>query len=244
MTRKHSVTKEGPPKVPGYIVTFSDMVTLLLTFFVLLLTLAQAQDAGLYNKGRTSFLASIASLGLGMLPGQKDTLDLGEVKVEYFIVNPDEGFEGRTIDAREEELRRIFQKVDSSMTTMRSRIKGEKNSFAVADVQFEQGSAALNEAAKRFLTDFCLDLPQGTGSGAIRLYVLGLGRDEATEKEQWIVSARRAQTVADFLHTTLPPGNEWPIYSWGAGPGGDWVGKGSLVSRESQILLGVLRSKQ
>jgi hypothetical protein len=179
-----------------------------------------------------------------MLPGQKDTLDLGEVKVNYFIINPDEGVEGRTIDAKEEELRRLFQKVDSSVTTMRSRIKGERNSFAVADVRFERGSAALNAAGKRFLTDFCLDLPQSTGSGGIRLYVLGLGRDEATEREQWIVSARRAQTVADFLHKTLPSGNEWPIYSWGAGPGGDWVGKGSLVSGESQILLGILRSKQ
>jgi outer membrane protein OmpA-like peptidoglycan-associated protein len=220
------------------------MVTLLLTFFVLLLTLAQAQDPGLYNKGRTSFLASIASLGLGMLPGKKDTLNLGAVKIKYFIINPDKGAEGRIIDAKQEELRRIFQKIDSTVTTMRSRIKGEKNSFAVTDIRFEQGSAALNEAAKRFLARFCLDLQQGAGSQGIRLYVLGLGRDEATEKEQWIVSARRAQAVADFAQKTFPSGNEWPVYSWGAGPGGDWVGKDSLVSRESQILIGVLRSKQ
>jgi outer membrane protein OmpA-like peptidoglycan-associated protein len=220
------------------------MVTLLLTFFVLLLTLAQAREPGLYNKGRNSFLASIASLGLGMLPGKKDTLNLGAVKIKYFIINPDKGAEGRIIDAKQEELRRIFQKVDSTVTTMRSRIKGEKNSFAVTDIRFEQGSAALNEAAKRFLARFCLDLQQGAGSQGIRLYVLGLGRDEATEKEQWIVSARRAQAVADFVQKTFPSGNEWPVYSWGAGPGGDWVGKDSLVSRESQILIGVLRSKQ
>ena len=39
MSRKNQTPEILPPKVPGYIVTFSDMVTLLLTFFVMLLTL-------------------------------------------------------------------------------------------------------------------------------------------------------------------------------------------------------------
>jgi len=49
--------EEGSPKVPAYIVTFSDMTTLLLTFFVMLLSLAKMQDPELFNKGLGYFLA-------------------------------------------------------------------------------------------------------------------------------------------------------------------------------------------
>ena len=243
MTHKREGIKESRPKVPGYIVTFSDMVTLLLTFFVLLLTLARVQDPELFRKGRDSFVSSIAKLGLGMLPGRTRAFNFGEVKVKYFIINPDKRVGGRTIDAKQEELRRIFQQVELSMATMRSKIVAEKNNFAVTDIRFALGSETLNEAAKGSLTKFCLDLKQGIGSRGVQLYVLGLARDEATEKEQWILSAERAQAVADFIQDILPSNGRWPIYSWGAGPGGDWVGQDSPISRESQILIGVLRAK-
>ena len=54
MKRPRLVIEEEGTKVPGYIVTFSDMVTLLLTFFVMLLTLADVQDPELFDKGRDS----------------------------------------------------------------------------------------------------------------------------------------------------------------------------------------------
>ena len=242
MIRQYRAVGEEHPKVPAYIVTFSDMVTLLLTFFVMLLSLAQVQDPALFDKGRNSFLKSMGGLGLGILSGRKVTPDLGEVKIKYFISNPDKAFEGRTIDAKQEELRRIFKKVNYSMTAMRSKIVAEKNNFTVTDIRFPPGGAVLNEAAKRFLTKFCLDLQQSAGSRRIKLYVLGLAGDELTEKERWIVSAKRAQAVADFLQEIAPSGSQWPIYSWGAGPGGVWVGQDSPISRESQILIAVLRT--
>ena len=240
MTRERERIKESKPKVPAYIVTFSDMVTLLLTFFVMLLTLAQVQDEGLFHSGRDSFVKSLGKLGLGILPGKNVTPDLGKVKIKFFISDPDKAFEGRTIDAKEEELRRIFQKLSRSMTTIRSKIVGERSNFSVTDIRFQPGSAALNKPAKKFLTKFCLDLQQA-GSGDVKLYVVGLASAEATEEEQWIVSARRAQAVADFLQETLPSGTKWPIYSWGAGPGGEWVQQDSPISSESQILIGILR---
>ncbi|MDD5011702.1 MAG: flagellar motor protein MotB, partial [Phycisphaerae bacterium] len=51
MSRK-SAPQDNPPSVPAYIVTFSDMVTLLLTFFVLLISLAKMQDPEKFNAGR------------------------------------------------------------------------------------------------------------------------------------------------------------------------------------------------
>jgi len=233
--------EERGAKVPAYIVTFSDMVTLLLTFFVMLLSLAQVQDPELFNSGRDSFLQSIRGLGLGMLRGRRQGPDFGNTKIKYFIGSPDKLYEGRTIDAKDEEIRRIFKDVSRSMKTMPSQIVAKETNFLVTNVRFSPGDAILDGQAKRFLTQFALHLQQDTGSEAVSLYVLGLAGDERTEQEQWILSAKRAQVVADFLKDTSPSWLKWSIYSWGAGPGGDWVGQDSPISRQSQILIAVLR---
>ena len=242
MSHEREVITEGSSKVPAYIITYSDMTTLLLTFFVMLISLASVQDPELFYKGRGSFVQAIRSLGLVKPYGIKPKPDFGNAKVKYFISSPDSWFDDRTIDAKKEGIRRIFQKVSQTMTTMPSQIVTETTNFSVTNIRFSPNDATLNEEAKSFLTKFSLDLQQNRDSKAVRLYVLGLASDEATEKEQWILSARRAQAVADFLQSTLPPKYQWPIYSWGAGPGGDWVDRNSPISKQSQISIAVLRA--
>jgi flagellar motor protein MotB len=242
LSGKRRTSEESAPKVPGYIVTFSDMVTLLLTFFVMLLTMAEVQDPALFNKGRDSFIKSIRYIGLGVLFGRKEMPDLNMVKLKYYTPDPDETFARRNIDANREKTRRIFKKLTQSMTAIPSQIVAGNTNFALTNVRFPPGQAALNEQARQFLTEFCLDLQQGLGSEAVKLYVLGLDNDEATQKQQWILSARRAQTTAEFLKHTLPSASNWPVYSWGAGPGGNWVGQNSPISKKSHILIAVLRA--
>ena len=257
MNRKYRAAGDNSTKVPAYIVTFSDMTTLLLTFFVMLLSLAQVQDEELFGKGRESFLRSIRGLGLGMLSGRKHRPDFGYSKIRYFISGPDKLFDGRTIDAKEEDIRRIFQKVGRSATAISSRIVAEETIFSVTNIRFSPGDATLSESSKRFLTEFCLNLRQDSGPEAVRVYVLGLAGDEPTERDQWILSAKRAWAVADFLQAALSSESggqtqygesvgqsRWAVYSWGAGPGGDWVVQDSPVSRQSQILIGVLRANE
>jgi outer membrane protein OmpA-like peptidoglycan-associated protein len=218
------------------------MTTLLLTFFVMLLSLASVQDPELFNIGRGSFVESVRAMGLGVLYGRRPAPEFGHTKVKYFISTPDKLFKGRSIDAKEEETRRIFQKVDRSMKSMPSQIVAKKTNFSITNIRFEPGDATLNESSKRFLTKFSTGLQQDTDAGAMKLYVLGLAADEATAKKQWIVSAKRAQAAADFLKDTLLTAEQWAIYSWGAGPGGDWVQQDSPISRQSQILIAVLRT--
>jgi outer membrane protein OmpA-like peptidoglycan-associated protein len=217
------------------------MITLLLTFFVLLVSLGHIRDETPFGEGRwmlqLSFLQSVKA-GFGF----KKTLDLGEEKIKYFIINPDDVLGGRTIDAREEGIRRIFQKVSRSMKTMPSQIVAKKTNFSVTDIRFSPDEAVLNEEAKKFLTAFCQDLQHDSTLKAVKLYVLGLAGDEPDEKQRWILSARRARAVADFLKGILPAEYKWPVYSWGAGAGGDWVADDSAVSEQSQILIAILRS--
>ncbi len=246
MNRERQVIEEKEPCAPGYLVTFTALVTLLMLFFITLLSFASTQDDGIGGKGRytesrESFFRAIRNLGLGMLYSKKQGPDFGSVKPKYFITEPDRQFGGRTIDAKEEGIRRTFQAVSRSMETMRSQIVAERTNFSVTNIRFPPGDATLNEPARRFLTRFCSDLQQDPDSKAVRLYVLGLAGDEASKKEQWILSARRAQAAADFLQDILPSRANWPVYSWGAGPGGDWVAQDSPISGQSQILIAVLR---
>ena len=255
MKRPRLIIEDGGPKVPSYIVTFSDMVTLLLTFFVMLQTLASTQDPELFNKGKDAFLESIRYIGLGVFFGRGEPVQMGNLKTIHYIKNADEVAERRTVDARAEELRRIIEKLKQMTTIMPSQIVAERTSFSVANVHFSPGSDDLNEPARKFLRGFCLDLQQNVGRKPVELYVLGLASDGKSDKEKWLLSARRARTAADFLRGTLSAAgagqsrrsltggqSKWSVYSWGAGPGGDWVGRDSPISKRSQILIAVLRA--
>ena len=255
MKRPHLIIEDGGAKVPGYIVTFSDMVTLLLTFFVMLLSLASTQDPELFNRGRDSFLESIRYIGLGVFFGKGEMTELGSLKNIHYVNNPDEVAERRTIDSRVEEIRRILEQLKQMTTVVPSQIVAERASFSVANVHFSPGSDDLNGPARKFLSGFCLDLQQNAGRKPVELYVLGLASDGKSDKEKWLLSARRARMAADFLRSALSAAgagqsrrslaggqSKWSVYSWGAGPGGDWVGRDSPISKRSQILIAVLRA--
>ena len=241
MSSKNKGNQEEGPKVPGYIVTFSDMVTLLLTFFVLLQTLAVTSDHGLFQKGKASFVEAIHGFGLGILQGRKVAVELGEYKVKYEISEPDEDYKDRTISARTEKMRRLLNQLSDSMQTMPSQIVGERGDVTIADFRFSKSNAKLDDSARRYLSNFCFDLQQNADLRFVKLYVLGLAREERTEKEQWIVSAKRAKAVSDFLKSKLGAGFEQHIYSWGAGSGGDWVKEDSPFSSDSQIFITTIR---
>jgi outer membrane protein OmpA-like peptidoglycan-associated protein len=129
-----------------------------------------------------------------------------------------------------------------------------KTDFTVTNIRFAQGDARLDESAKQFLGGFCSQLQQNYGSRPVKLYVLGLANDQRSEKEQWILSAKRAKAAADYLRGILSSGSDsqiqrstiggwsnWSVYWWGAGSGGDWVGQDSPIYKQSQILIAVLR---
>jgi chemotaxis protein MotB len=226
------------PSVPAYIVTFSDMVTLLLTFFVMLLSLAQVQDPELFEKSRDAFNQHINQYGLGLLMGKQPVPELGNNKTVYHIPDPDNKSSARTIDSKEETLRRLFQKAAKSMEAMPSRVGVRLSDYYPTSIHFSQGQTGVDEAAGKYLTQLAAQFRQQAGSAKIELYVLGLAPDEVTEKQQWVMSSLRAQQVADYLAQT---GFQCPIYSWGGGPGGHWVDQDSSVSKDSQILIALVR---
>ena len=60
-----------PP--PAYMVSFCDMMTLILTFFILLVSMSKEQKAGLAAAGVGSFIIAVQSHGMpGVLSGREE----------------------------------------------------------------------------------------------------------------------------------------------------------------------------
>jgi chemotaxis protein MotB len=239
LSRFQKTPDPEPPSVPAYIVTFSDMVTLLLTFFVLLISMAHKQDKIFFNKARDSFLQR-GGIGLGICMGKRVTPVLGHVQSKYSTPKMDEAPPPRTLDAKEEIVRRKFKKLAAIMTTLPSQLKDVRPTFSITPVRFVLGQAALENSGKTFLDKFAENLQGHVNQESIKLYVLGVAAEEKSEKDQWILSSLRAQNVARYLKGT---GLRCPVLAWGAGPGGEWTASESLVSEQSQILIAVLRAE-
>jgi len=227
--------------VPAYIVTFSDMVTLLLTFFVLLLSLAEDQDESRFARGQDSFKRAIADFGMSGILFNKDVGSQFEhPKIKYKIDKGDDEPEDRSIDLATEVFRRTIEEIEQMMKIMPSHITGAEKTLTVADIVFAEGSWTLDGKAKAYFDNFARQLQETFAGDKPVLYVVGLAAEERGEKQQWLVSARRAQAVADHLKKLLGDENRWRIYSWGAGAGGAWTGTSGTLSTETQIAIAVL----
>jgi chemotaxis protein MotB len=241
--------------VPVWIITFSDMITLLLTFFVLLVSMGKVRDDTLFDQGQVLFMLQSIKTGFGF----RESIDLGNPKIKYYMENP-EVTEGRTIDDEEERRRRIFNTLSQTIRTLFSQAPAEKAKFTIADISFASGCTDLDEPAKKYLTQFSLDIQNNLNPETDTLYIQGLAGEQTPEQQQWILSAKRAQAVAEFLQKTLTstiPENQirpqadslssnrsqWRIFWWGAGPGADWVKGEKTISKDLHILIAATRKK-
>jgi outer membrane protein OmpA-like peptidoglycan-associated protein len=253
--KKQAVQEDMGERAPLWIISFADMISLLMAFFVMLLTMSTTKSGKLVNEGEGIFEAtiygfrkSIEGFGIpgmfGAAPGQYgapgDALYFDSHKT-YYPVKGDEQA-GRTIDAAEERIRRIFNRLGRHATTCKSQLQWGQPDFVVTPITFKQGEFLLDASAKEFLTKFTADL-QESATEKLRLYVVATATQETGEKQQWMLSAKRAEAVGNFIRGRLPSGSQWSVYSWGAGTGGDWVVRDSVIEGQSPIFIGVVREK-
>ena len=141
MTRKKKCPPEG---AADWMLTYGDMVTLLLTFFVMLFTVSEVDEAKLQ-------LIIAAFSGLGILEGG-NTLETGELaEMGHTIMTLPSQERGRALDtARKEAISQFQPEIKSKQVRVTVDERGLIISLA-ADSFFREASAEIDIEASRDL---------------------------------------------------------------------------------------------
>lgn len=138
------VRKVKAKGAPAYLVSFGDMMTLILCFFILLVAMSKSRNFGLMARGLGSFVIQIKSMGLtGVLSGHEERAIFEQMR-RRFNLPPEDDPERQTLheDAALKELIR-------ATSVERLRPHDEVRQPRVAS--FDDGQVALDAASTEYL---------------------------------------------------------------------------------------------
>jgi outer membrane protein OmpA-like peptidoglycan-associated protein len=219
MSRQEKQPEEKKDDVPLWLVSFTDMITLLLSFFILLQTFAHEQRPELFFEGRGAFVRAFRSMGLPIwLMGKQKRVERDWFAKRYPVAPDPEQRRQNQIDAEMEELQKIYQQLKQEFDTQTRDITETTVHVTVAPFTFGNRSADLPEAAVEFLDAQVLQWQSILNPETTTIYIVGLGQDGVGSQEQFVLAARRAEAVRRYLLQRLPRlETPWEIRAWGAG---------------------------
>lgn len=175
----HEHSHHGPPP---WLISFGDMMTLFLCFFIILVTMAKKQDAGLVARGLGTFVVALESKGMGApLSGAQYLNAVNTFRKNFGLdeISEEELLEGKA-DARNiDEVRRVLE------SSLRPYSALPQPSIA----RFAADAAELDEKARKYLDLIAESLRPGFG----QLLIL---EGHANDPE---LAFRRAAAVRDYL---------------------------------------------
>ncbi|MFA6132731.1 MAG: flagellar motor protein MotB [Phycisphaerae bacterium] len=221
MARKPQQEEAGE-KAPLWIISFADMITLLMSFFVMLQTLAKDQDATLLGASRDSFKRAISGFGIpDLLFGEQTGNKEDYLKLKYPTEEADEepNKPSRIIDADDEKIRQLFLQIRKDMETRTSNASEKLVNMTPTPIRFESGGEELTAADKEFLRNLAGGMA-GELNPQVHRICVSMSAEEGTPRSaQWMSAARRARGVAEQLRKYLQqarPG-KWQVSSQGGG---------------------------
>lgn len=214
---KRKGPKEDPPaSAPAYMVSFGDMMTIMLTFFILLCSYSTTRMAGFVADGIGSFRNSVNALGMpGLLPGDTKAIDVGARRVRFrpndalneeMLTDPD----GSISDLNRQALRNSVKDI----------LKTNKATRLPLTWVFDYRQFELSEDHKTSLNEIG-DLLQGKN---VKLKIEGFAYEEAQdEAEIFACAITRAHNVGRYLsrNFNIPEKNIFPVGNGSGGKGND-----------------------
>jgi len=187
-----SYREEPKAGVPAWLVSFGDMMTLILTFFILLVSLASQQDAGLVASGLGSFMVALNSHGLDGVLNEQEKLAIFNEYRRRFNLPPETSLERRPEDpADASDLELVKAELAKALAP-----HDELTQPAVAT--FEPDSAALTRASREYLDRLAGTLRPGLGQ-VLMLEGHALDAGERFGSDDARLAFMRAQAVRDYL---------------------------------------------
>jgi len=200
---------DAPPGVPPWLMSFGDMMTLFLCFFIMLVTMAAKQDAGLVARGLGPFVSALESHGLdGAISGEQRLQAINTFR-ERFGLPPE-------VDSTSVEAQTTFKDLGQIEDLVFKALKPHAEISQPSVAVFDPGSAQLSAAARKYLDRLAETLRPQFGA----LLVLdghGVNGNGALDVNAAALSLARAAEVRRYLleeHGFLPGRVEtraWPV---------------------------------
>ena len=176
--------EDDEPTAPFWLTTYSDMVTLLLTFFVMIVAMSEIKKANLmeamsYFKGRTSVFMNAQPVPVVPQPS-KDTESQEKAK----------------------QVESLMDFIESENLQDKVQINYEEESMHIVitdEVMFPTGSTALQETARKVLALVAQASPDSTESITVIGHTDNVPIRTSQYPSNWELSAARAASVVRFL---------------------------------------------
>lgn len=236
----------GAEKVPIWIISFADMITLLLAFFVMLQTMSKHKDNTLMKATERSFVMALAHMGLpdflfaadGVAdpnyPRLADPLDPSQDKPDPSpslpVPQDDPGA------ALFEEIMRTMQ-VEESQTRRAVLASYPLPTRTLAGVQ------GVSDADRKIIEDAARELVSNLPPGRYEVFVFANAARQAEPADGWIASATcaaRAEAIVAQVVQRSGRANEIRVLSWGGQPA-EAAAQGGADAPEATLL--VLKSQ-
>ncbi len=194
---------EAPAGLPGWMATFSDMVTLLLTFFVMLMAMANFEDT---QRVEAVFHSIRSALSVGAIQFNR----VGSHN-ERQSMTPDQTRK-ESIQPIMAKLRQAYAKHLSDDLIRMTNNEQEIRLRLDARVLFREGSSKLHPAAYALLTDIATVL----NDEAVEIRVEGHSDATGSPESNWKLSSERALSVVMALNEKGPiPGERLEADAFG-----------------------------
>jgi len=182
------IRKKG---APAYMVSFGDMMTLILCFFILLVAMSSEQNYGLMAKGLGSFVVAIESFGLnGILDGNEKQAIFDTVR-RRFNLPPEEDPE-RLEEPEQSALQELLRA--ESLEALKPRRALRQPRIA----RFHGTSTVLDDAARDYLDMQADSLRPGPGF-VLLLEGHGPPRGSGVSSDPTWIAFRRSAVVREYL---------------------------------------------